>query len=94
MYRGDEPIDAPQFTAQIPEHTSYVADSASGPGATVDYSVDAGQSFGAAPDLKVQDAAGAWRPATAADYTHIRWTLKHRLKAHSVAYARFRARLN
>jgi hypothetical protein len=31
------------------------------------------------------------RPATAADYTHIRWQLKHSLKGNSVAFARFRA---
>jgi uncharacterized repeat protein (TIGR01451 family) len=31
------------------------------------------------------------RPATADDYTHIRWQLKHGLKGNSVAYARFRA---
>ena len=31
------------------------------------------------------------RPATAADYTHIRWQFKHGLKGNSVAFARFRA---
>jgi hypothetical protein len=31
------------------------------------------------------------RLATAADYTHIRWQLKHSLKANSAAFARFRA---
>jgi hypothetical protein len=31
------------------------------------------------------------RLATAADYTHIRWRLKHALQAKAMALARFRA---
>ena len=84
----------PQFIAPIPLHTSYVADTAVGPGADVLYSVDAGETFDKAQNLRVRGEGGALRPATAADYTHIRWTLRHPLKPKSVAYARFRARLN
>jgi uncharacterized repeat protein (TIGR01451 family) len=91
---GDEPVAAPQFVAPIPLHTSYVADSAVGPGAEVQYSVDAGETFDKPQNLKVHGEGGALRPATAADYTHIRWTLRHPLKPKSVVYARFRARLN
>lgn len=91
---GSEPVAAPQFVAPIPLHTSYVADSAVGPGADVLYSVDAGETFDKPQNLKVPGEGGALRPATAADYTHIRWTLRHTLKPKSVAYARFRARLN
>ncbi len=91
---GGEAVATPEFVAPIPEHTSYVADSAAGPGAQVLYSVDGGQTFDKPQNLKVHGEGGALRPATAADYTHIRWTLKHSLKSKSVAYARFRARLN
>jgi uncharacterized repeat protein (TIGR01451 family) len=91
---GPEAIQAPEFVAPIPEHTSYVADSAAGPGATVLFSVDGGQTFNKPQNLSVHGEGGALRPATAADYTHIRWTLRHSLKSRSVAYARFRARLN
>jgi uncharacterized repeat protein (TIGR01451 family) len=87
-------LATPEFVAAIPEHTSYVADSAVGPGVEVLYSVDGGQIFDKPPNLRVHGEGGALRPATAADYTHIRWTLKHSLKSKSVAYARFRARLN
>jgi uncharacterized repeat protein (TIGR01451 family) len=87
-------VAVPQFTAPIPKHTSYVADSAVAPGAEVSYSVDAGQSFDKPQNLRVPGTDGALRAATAADYTHIRWTLRHGLKANSVVYARFRARLN
>jgi uncharacterized repeat protein (TIGR01451 family) len=91
---GSEPVAVPQFVAPIPLHTSYVADSAVGPGASVQYSVDAGETFDTPQNLKVRGEGGALRPATAADYTHIRWTLQHPLKPKSVAYARFRAKLN
>jgi uncharacterized repeat protein (TIGR01451 family) len=87
-------LATPEFVAPIPEHTSYVADSAVGPGVEVLYSVDGGQTFDKPQKLRVHGGGGALRPATAADYTHIRWTLKHSLKPKSVAYARFRARLN
>jgi uncharacterized repeat protein (TIGR01451 family) len=91
---GGEAIATPEIVAPIPEHTSYVAESAAGPGAQVLYSVDGGQTFDKPQNLKVHGGGGALRPATAADYTHIRWTLKHSLKSKSIAYARFRARLN
>ena len=91
---GSDPVARPQFIAPIPLHTSYVADTAVGPGADVMYSVDAGETFDKAQNLRVRGEGGALRPATAADYTHIRWTLRRPLKPKSVAYARFRARLN
>jgi uncharacterized repeat protein (TIGR01451 family) len=91
---GSEPVAVPQFVAPIPLHTSYVAESAVGPGATVQYSVDDGETFDTPQNLKVRGEGGALRPATAADYTHIRWTLRHPLNPKSVAYARFRATLN
>jgi uncharacterized repeat protein (TIGR01451 family) len=91
---GSAAVPMPQFSAPIPKHTSYVADSAVAPAAEISYSVDAGQSFDEPQNLRVPGADGAPRPATAADYTHIRWTLRHSLKPNSVVYARFRARLN
>jgi uncharacterized repeat protein (TIGR01451 family) len=86
-------IRAPTVTYPVPEHMSYVAESAVGPATEISYSVDAGRSFDAAENLKVQDADGQLRPAAAADYTHIRWHLKNSLKSNSVAFVRFRARV-
>ena len=83
-------LDAPSFTYPIPEHMRYIADSAVGPGALVSYSVDGGHSFARAEDLKVKGPDGKLRAAVAADYTDIRWQLKNRLKANSVAFVRFR----
>jgi len=74
----------------IPEHMRYVADSAVGAGAQVSYSIDGGSTFARPEELFVTGANAEKRPATADDYTHIRWQLKHILKGNSVAFARFR----
>jgi uncharacterized repeat protein (TIGR01451 family) len=91
---GSVTAPSPKFTSPIPAHTTYVADSAVGPGADVSYSVDGGRSFDKPQNLQAYGVDGQARPATPADYTHIRWVLKHSLKANSVAFARFRAILN
>jgi uncharacterized repeat protein (TIGR01451 family) len=90
---GATALDAPVVTHPVPEHMRYVADSAVGPGAEVSYSVDGGHRFARAEDLEVPGADGRLRPAVAADYTDIRWQLKNNLKANSVAFVRFRARV-
>jgi len=88
---GGTSIEIPIITQPVPEHMRYVAESAVGPGAEVSYSVDGGHRFDRAENLEVPGADGRSRPATAADYTHIRWRLKNSLKANSVAFVRFRA---
>jgi uncharacterized repeat protein (TIGR01451 family) len=84
-------VPRPVVTYAVPTHMVYVPDSAVGPGTEVTYSVDAGRSFDAPENLKVQDPGGQLRTAAAADYTHIRWQLKNALKGNSVAFVRFRA---
>lgn len=85
-------VPRPVVTYAIPTHMTYTPDSAVGPGAEVTYSVDAGRSFDAPENLRIQEPGGQERAATAADYTHIRWQLKNALKGNSVAFVRFRAR--
>ena len=85
-------VQRPVVTYAVPAHMIYTADSAVGPGTEVSYSVDQGHSFDAPENLKIQEAGGEMRAATAADYTHIRWRLKNALKSNSVAFVRFRAR--
>ena len=84
-------LDAPAVSHPVPEHMRYVTDSAIGPGALVSYSVDGGRTFERTEKLTVPGPDGRARPAAAADYTHIRWQLKNRLQANSVAFVRFRA---
>jgi len=88
---GAAPVRAPSVRFAIPHHMRYVADSAAGPGADVSFSVDGGRSFNLPENLQVAGKSGRLRPATAADYTHIRWQLKQRLNVNSVAFVRFRA---
>jgi uncharacterized repeat protein (TIGR01451 family) len=88
---GREDISAPTIVRAVPEHTIYVGDSATGPGAEVNYSVDGGVSFDRPENLRITDADHRSRRALPSDYTHIRWTLRIVLKSKSVAYARFRA---
>ena len=88
---GAAAVPAPSVRYPIPKHMRYIAESAVGPGADVSYSVDGGRTFDRPENLKVAGPGGQLRPATAADYTDIRWQLKHSLKGNSVAFARFRA---
>jgi uncharacterized repeat protein (TIGR01451 family) len=88
---GTSAVLSPSVPFQIPDHMRYVADSAAGPGAEVSYSVDGGHIYDRPENLKVAGPKGQMRLATAADYTHIRWQLRHSLKGNSVAFARFRA---
>jgi uncharacterized repeat protein (TIGR01451 family) len=88
---GSVTVPNPSVPYPIPDHVRYLADSAVGPGAEVSFSIDGGRTFDRPENLKVAGPAGRLVPATAADYTHIRWQLKHSLKGNSVAFARFRA---
>ena len=90
---GSRSLEAPTVVQPIPVHMVYVADSAVGPGGDITYSVDGGLSFDRPENLIVPLSQGATRPAVAADYTHIRWRLKSLVKADSVVFVRFRARV-
>jgi uncharacterized repeat protein (TIGR01451 family) len=88
---GSRPLPPPTVDFAIPEHMRYIADSAVGAGAEVSYSIDGGHTFDRPENLSVVPVGGDPRVATAADYTHIRWRLKHALQAKAMALARFRA---
>ena len=88
---GAMALPPPRVDYPVPEHMRYVDDTAAGPGARITFSVDGGHTFDRPENLKVLGPDGQRRPATAADYTHIRWQLKNILKGNSVAFARFRA---
>lgn len=88
---GTTVVRAPVVTNPVPAHMAYIADSATGPGAEVTYSVDGGLTFDQPEDLRVVGEDGLMHRAIASDYTHIRWKLKTILKRNSVAFTRFRA---
>ena len=87
-----QPSDAVTINNSVPEHMTYVANSASGPGADIAVSVD-GKTFAKAGELTVQDN-GAARKARADEYKHIRWVFKDSLQPGASTMASFRAVLN
>lgn len=74
----------------VPANTTYLADSAAGPGAAVSFSVDGGKTFGPADSLMIA-VEGSTQLAQASQYTHIRWQLRNPLAPGAIALARFRA---
>jgi uncharacterized repeat protein (TIGR01451 family) len=58
----------------IPENTVYVAASAKGLNTDIDFSADGGKTY-AQPSKLLIEKDGERVKATAADYTHVRWTL-------------------
>lgn len=90
---SDEAADDVVVTSPVPEHLSYVAGSAFGPGMVIEFSVDGGVSYAPAGELTV-DEDGQTRAAAADDFTHIRFVMQGELAAGAQGIARFRARLN
>jgi hypothetical protein len=86
-----EIIDSIRITSAVPSDLKYVAESASGPGSDVLFSVDHGMRFGRPNELTATDPDGSVRSADPADYTHVRWTLRAPLDAGATGIARFRA---
>ena len=87
-----QPSDKVTINNAVPEHMTYVANSATGAGTDITYSVD-GQTFGTPEQLTVK-ADGGTRKARADEYKHIRWVFKNSLQPGASAFARFRAVLN
>jgi len=87
-----QPSEKVTINNPIPAHMSYVANSATGPGSDISYSLD-GKSFAADGQLTVSEN-GVTRKARADEYKHIRWEFKNSLQPGASAFARFRAVLN
>jgi uncharacterized repeat protein (TIGR01451 family) len=87
-----QPSDKVTINNAVPAHMTYVANSATGPGADITYSLD-GQNFGPAEQLSVSESGGK-RKARADEYKNIRWVFKNSLQPGSQAVAQFRAVLN
>jgi hypothetical protein len=90
-----KPAEKFAITNPVPKHTRYKDGSAAGEGADITFSVDDGKTF-ATPDkltVTIKDKSGKdiVRPATAADYTHIRWLLKQNVAPGQSGAVWFRA---
>ena len=75
---GAEAADNVVITNPIAESLIYVAGSATSDGASVEFSIDGGQTFAPASELRLVDN-GIERPATTRDYTHVRWVMQTEL---------------
>ena len=90
---GAESADAITITDPVPQQMRYIDGSAFSAGADLQFSIDGGVNWGAAEELTVRDEQGELRPAVAADYTHIRWVMRHPVAPGKRGYARFKAAL-
>jgi hypothetical protein len=88
---AEQVLDSIRITSPVPPDLRYVAESASGPGSDVLFSVDHGLTFGLPQELTLAAPDGGVRSAAAADYTHVRWILRSPLDAGATGIARFRA---
>lgn len=90
-YSGDKPATDVVIKNPVPEHMSYVNGTAEGKGTKIEFSVDQGKTFAAADKVRVKTAEGKERPAAAADYTYIRWTIDKPLQKGAKGSVSFRA---
>ncbi|HKQ83541.1 MAG TPA: hypothetical protein VJS42_15220 [Steroidobacteraceae bacterium] len=89
----DKPADNIVIANPVPEHMTYVPNSALGTGTEIAYSLD-GADFKAAEQLSVQEADGTTRAARADEYRAVRWIFKHSFAPGATAFVRYRAALN
>ena len=90
---SEETAENVVITNPISESLTYINGSAFGPGALIEFSVDGGKNFDS-PDALMIVANDGERPAEAADFTHVRWTMQNEIESGAQGLARFRARLN
>ncbi len=77
---GNQPAADIVLNNPVPENTTYVDNSARGANSNIVFSVDGGKAF-AQPEQLFVEVNGKKVPATAKDYTHVRWTLQSALPA-------------
>jgi uncharacterized repeat protein (TIGR01451 family) len=90
---GKQPVDSIVVTKRLPFGVKYLRNSAAGPAAEVQFSIDGGRTF-ATPDAlsrAASDGRKTARRALEGEYTHVRWVLSKPLRPSSTALLRFRA---
>lgn len=92
-YQGEKPATDVVINNPLPEHMLYLDGTAEGRGTRIEFSADQGKTFAAANKVKIRDAEGKERPASAADYTHIRWTIEGALAPGAKGSVSFKAKV-
>ena len=93
---GKQSVENIVVTKRLPFGVHYLRNSAAGPAAEVQFSIDGGKTF-ATPDALQRAASGGKKtPRKALDdqYTHVRWVLRKPLGPASTALLRFRAKFS
>ena len=88
-----KPAEKVMVTNPVPAHTRYRDGSAAGDGTDISFSVDGGKTFATPDKLTVTDNKSGkpvQRPASAADYTHVRWTVKQNVAPGQSGSVRYR----
>ena len=88
----DKPVENVAVANPVPEHMTYIANTAMGVGTDITYSLD-GKSFQVPAALTVSEG-GAQRAAKPEEYRAVRWTYKAAFAPGSTAFVRYRARVN
>ncbi len=94
LNRSSKPADNVFITIPVPEHTTYRSGSARGGDTDITFSVDGGKRYGRAEELSITPENGVERPATASDYTHIKWKFRVPLPPGASGAVSYRAVLN
>jgi uncharacterized repeat protein (TIGR01451 family) len=89
----DQPVDHVVVANAVPEHMSFVANSAMGIGTSIAYSLD-GQQFAPLATLAVRADDGSMRSVKADEIRQIRWTYAQTFAPGASAFVRYRATLN
>lgn len=92
-YQGEKPATDVVINNPLPEHMLYLDGTAEGKGTRIEFSADKGKTFTAANKVKIRDAEGKERPASAADFTHIRWTIEGALAPGAKGSVSFKAKV-
>lgn len=87
---GNETAEGLVINNPVPKNTEYLNGSATEEGYELTFSVDRGKTFDKAENLTVLDKEGKQTPASAQDYTNIRWTRTEPLNPGQTGSVEFR----
>lgn len=90
---GEQPADDVVLVNAVPEHMLYLTDTAEGEGTRVEFSINAGKSYGQPDNLKIVGDNGKERKADPGNYTHIRWVFTGSIGKGESGSVSFRAKV-
>jgi len=90
---GKQNANSVVVTNPVPKQMTYVDGSAFGAGTDITFSVNDGKRYAKPNKLTVKDKDGKEIPATANDYTNVRWTFNFTLKPGQEAAVWYRAKV-